>query len=352
MQAPIVSAPPSYQYAGAPPALFVNDPLFVAKMQNITNYEVRQTAALLRTATANIWPNHYIISDRNYMVPVVNSPKGEQVPNPVFALEEESGCCCRLCCRGNQPFLARLYHVTGVNQGKTFCGCCYQGHQYALDYNRGPIMTYEREGCCSKWLGCFVCTKCCQNDMYMHAGEFSGPIGATKPESTYLGRSVVPIGAGGLTPTVNLTNRGRGAGTENFATMEGPCIFAGWKGLCCGDRFTISSRPGRSGDLGVVEKRKPKTCVDTCLRIFASGASNTYDLTLTDAYKALSPEDKAIMLGGLMHMNYIIFQNDVPPVMCRSTDDGKGVVIICTLWECWLSGCILPCQICIVLHGN
>ena len=55
----VVTAPPAYQvtFQGEPPQLYVKDPLFVAKMERIQRYEIRQTSAFLRVATANIWPN-------------------------------------------------------------------------------------------------------------------------------------------------------------------------------------------------------------------------------------------------------------------------------------------------------
>lgn len=354
-QPQLVTTPPQYQvsFQGQPPQLYVQDPLFVAKMENIVNYEFTQSNPVLRAATSNIWPNHYILSDRDIIVPVLGHPDNIAVPNPVFAVEEESSWCCRLCCRGNQPFLARLYHISRVEAGPTRCGCCYAGHQYILDRQRGPIMTFERDGCCSKWLGCFVCSPFCQNDMYMHTGNFAGEVGTTKPEGQYLGRSVQPDNGGGTIPTLVLHNRARPAGVaQNFGYVEGPCIFAGWKGVCCGDKFTVSSQPGGAGDLGEIFKRPPEGCCDSFLRIFASGASNVYNFKFSDTYKSLSPEDKAITLGGMLHMNYMLFQNDVPPVMCRSSDDGKAVCIYCTLWECYCSGCVLPCQICIVLANS
>ena len=119
-------------------------------------------------------------------------------------------------------------------------------------------MTLERQGCCSKWLGCFLCCECCKNEMFMHVGEFNGPIGSTKPGSgNYLGRSVTPLDGPFFTPNVDITTTASGV-EQRFGVVEGPTCFAGWKGLCCGDKFTISSANGRSGDLGLIQKREAR----------------------------------------------------------------------------------------------
>ena len=46
------------------------DPLFLAKLNVIKNYEVRQGNVLLEAVTAGIWPNTYIIGDRDRPVMV------------------------------------------------------------------------------------------------------------------------------------------------------------------------------------------------------------------------------------------------------------------------------------------
>jgi hypothetical protein len=206
-------------------------------------------------------------------------------------------------------------------------------------------MTLERDGCCAKWLGCCVFTPGCQNDMYMHVGDFEGRPGVTKPEGEYFGRSVVPIGGGGCTPTLNLTTKSRPR-DQAFAVVEGPGIFAGWKGLCCGDVFKVSSSAGGAGDLGLINKREARGCWENYLRMFIN--VNIYEFAFTDKYQAMLPEDKAVVFGSIVHLNYLFFKNDAPPVWCRPTDDGKGLCIICTLFQCYCKGCVIPC----VRQGN
>jgi len=324
--------------------------LFLAKLDHIRNYEIRQGNVLLEVVTMGIWPNTYIISDRDYSVNVANASKPTVVSQPVFIVKEDSSCCCRAFCKGNQPLLARVYHAAdGVDAGKNACGC-YSGHQYRVNHAAGPIMTLEREGCCSKWLGCLICGTKCQNDMYMHIGEFNGPIGVTKEGGNYFGRSVVPKEGAWFTPTLNLATAQPGVGEQPFGVVEGPYCFAGWKGLCCGDVFQISSRPGKSGDLGKINKRPPIGCWETCLALCTD--IDLYEFSFTEQYKTLQPEQKAVMLGSIMHLDYLFFENDAPPIMVRATEDGKGLCIICTLWECYCKGCVLPCQVCIVLKGE
>lgn len=333
------------------PKLFIDDPLFLAKLDNIQNYEVRQGNVILEAATAQIWPNTYIISDRDRQMPVHNHPEGLRVPIPVFIVKEDSGCCCRAFCPGNQPLLAKVYHAKdgdGVEYGGKCCGCT-KPLKFKPDLAKGPIMTLERDGCCTKCLGCFVCTEGCQNDMYMHVGDFTGSPGTTKPEGTYFARSVMPIGGGGCRPRVDITAGGARA-NDPFAIVSGPCCFAGWKGLCCGDVFKVSSAADQSADIGLINKREAQGCYENCLRMFTN--VDIYNFSFTSKYKSLAPEQKAAMLGNIIHLDYIFFENDWAPIECKPSSDGKSVCIVCTFWECFCYGCVCPCQCCIVLGGD
>jgi hypothetical protein len=333
-----------------PPQHFIQDPFFLAKLEKVQNYEIRQANVILEAATAQIWPNTYVISDSDLKVPVVGHRDNVMVSNPLFIVKEESSCCARAFCTGNQALLAKVYHSKdngSVQAGDYKCGCCYTGHRYEVDYEKGPVMTLERDGCCcGKWLGCFACTEFCQNDMYMHAGDFSQPPGTTKPGGSYFGRSVQPL-CNGWIPTLNLTT---GHSEDPFAVVEGPCVFGGWKGYCCGDLFTVSSQPGRGADLGRVHKREARTTFEKIMRLCTN--VDIYDFAFTDKYKILTPENKATVLGNVMHIDYMFFENDWPPIACKPSSDGKSVVIYCTFFECYYSGCICPCQCCIALGGG
>ena len=160
----------------------------------------------------------------------------------------------------------------------------------------------------------------------------------------------MPLGGGGCRPTLQLSTKSQRDATS-FGWLEGPCAFGGWKGLLCGDKFTASSQPGRLGDLGIVNKRQAEGFWENFLRMFMD--VNIYEFTYHDHYmKNISPEQKAVMLGSIMHLNYLYFENDAPPVYCESLDNGKGCCIYCTLFNFSIYGCMLPCQVCILLHKD
>ena len=66
----------------------------------------------------------------------------------------------------------------------------------------------ERDGTCccggGKCTCCFTCCECCQDDMVMHAGTFTGQPGSTmKNSGTFLGRSLEPIGSFAFLPQLD-----------------------------------------------------------------------------------------------------------------------------------------------------
>ena len=52
----------------SPPNLFINDPLFLSKLDSITNYELRRANVLLQVLTDGLYPNTYVISDRDQVM--------------------------------------------------------------------------------------------------------------------------------------------------------------------------------------------------------------------------------------------------------------------------------------------
>ena len=58
------------------------------------------------------------------------------------------------------------------------------------------------------------------------------------------------------------------------------------------------------------------------------------------------------MLGHVVHLDYLFFENDRKPIECEPTSDNKGVIIYCTFCLAYLKGIMIPIQCCIVLHGN
>ena len=153
-------------------------------------YSINQGRIFGEAVTGGCVANKYIVTDPTVEVDVVGDTQGRKSKLPLFIVKEDSNCCGRLCCPGNQSLLADVYLADVARPGKTCCGC-YTGHQYGIVGE--PVMTLEREGCCSKCLGCPILSTICMNDMFMHAGKPAGlKPGQTKAETgQYLGRSSV-----------------------------------------------------------------------------------------------------------------------------------------------------------------
>lgn len=336
----------------------IKDKAFIKKLEDMNNWEIIQADVITEALTLGLWTNSYVICDRDNMVPVVGHKKQATTGKPLFIIKEDppEGCCetcCRGCLCGNHSFAARMYHldtdpVTGVN---ACCGaCCYTGHQYdvsEIDTTK-PLMTFERPGCCQRCVGCPIFMKCCQNEMYMHPGSFNYAVGTSTPETAdHFGRSITPIGGGGFIPTLNLTHKKDGK-EEKFGKVTGPPCYGGWRGVICDTVFFMSSPGGKKGDIGKVVKRNPRSCFDCCVAICAS--VDSYKLKTTDKVKSMSVEQKATLLGNVLHLDYMFFESDLPPVIFipfgDARSDSAGCCTICTFFQCYLCGSCVPVQLC------
>lgn len=339
---------PAYTEAAPQKSSIFSDNLFCQKLQVIENYEIRQANVLVEAATLGIWANTYVISDLDRPTSVLNyKDPNETMPTPVFLVKEESNCCVRCCCPGNQALTAKVYHASPQPvAGNTLCGCCYTGHQIVPDTQAGVAMTLERQGCCSKCLGCFVCGDLCVNEMFMHAGDKELKPGTTVRESTdYFARSTQPVGGGGFTPTLNLHRQGEEA---PMAVMQGPCFFGGWKSACCDTIFKISSVSNKSGDVAIINKKKARDCKEWCMQLCTP--TDIYEVKMNDAFKGMDIERRAAVLGNVIHLDYLLFENDAPPIQVRR--EGNSTVIICTLCEFFCYGCVCPIQVCFAASDN
>jgi hypothetical protein len=110
--------------------------------------------------------------------------------------------------------------VVPLRDGCTRCFCAPH-HSVVLQFSAldpagnplFPVITMEREGCCSKpCLGGFVCMDCCANEAFVHAGSVTQPSGqpggaGKLPKDRVIGRAKVPILGGGFTPTIQVMDR-------------------------------------------------------------------------------------------------------------------------------------------------
>ena len=61
-----------------------------------------------------------------------------------------------------------------------------------------------------------------------------------------------------------------------------------------------------------------------------------YTMEVTERYRQLQPTQKATALGSLAHLDYFLFESDLPPIMVRGQDG--GCVTIITLCQVGLLG--------------
>ena len=125
----MAAPPPGYtEQAQHPQSQLFRDQLFCSKLDVIKNYEIRQANVLLEGVTLGIWANTYVIGDLDRPTPVLNYKDGNTMQaTPVFLVREESNCCCRMLCPGNQPLTAKVFHAQpSPVAGDTLCGI-YRG---------------------------------------------------------------------------------------------------------------------------------------------------------------------------------------------------------------------------------
>jgi hypothetical protein len=349
----------------------------VARLTAVSRIKMVQQNAVLEAVTGGVMPNTYLYCDFARMYQPMRSesgngddmqPWGEPEPWPMFFVEEQmGGCCsqdclCRCCCSPGHPVVAKFYVATDPHDpGSLRCCGCTCGHRKDTtepDKNFGAFMTAERLGCCQRFANCWVCCECCQDEMRLHKGDVGlstttgeGDMAGEIPTTALISRGLVPIGGGGCTPTVELWKRtAPGEVTSdpendpNEAKMgvtEGPMCFGGCKDFLCDTEFWISTEAGKH-DVATITKKKPETCSDWC--VSCCTPADTYFLQLTESGAAWAPEDKAMMLAQMVHLDYMFFENDRFPVTCEMQGDTFWMYILCCLSYCY--GCLIPIQCC------
>ena len=262
--------------------------------------------------------------------------------------------------------------------------CCAPNHSLRLEINAlnpqnpnyeiGTVMTMERVGMCSKWVGCFACTDCCQDGARFHRGLAPGDPGNMSPHTVFA-TAEQPCLAGGFTPTVQMSSP---VGAP-FAVVQGPCFFGGCSELCCHSEFKVSKIPPGVkatdvqpvGDHAVLVKKRPDS-LGAALRE-ACTDSDVYTLQFKDPN--MSIEQKAGTLGTLFLLDYMYFERTSTIAVLRlygvcalstqvspdshshfiphlpyctgdndmiDCQDGK---LIITFFNCSCFGCVCPCKI-------
>jgi hypothetical protein len=331
----------------------------VDRLNAVQHVQFKQGRAFLEGITGGIMPNLYTVSDMTYKYqPMRNGqPYGEPEGWPMFIVEEVSGdCCsrdcwCRCCCNPQHPSITELYLSSGPRpQEDCCCGLCTQPD--TADKIGDPIMTYERLGCCSRFANCFVCCEQCQDEMRFHQGG-GLDVDRAGDNSTQAVTSVgkVPIGGGGCTPTVEVFKMAApGTVTTNDLTpaflVEGPTCFGGLYDWCCDTSFFVSSAKGAKGDMATITKMKPHDCA-TCCRAMCTTA-DIYELQFPN--QQVAPDNKAIILGEMVHLDYMFFENDRFPITCEKQGDTTYITILFCLCYCY--GCLCPIKCVIPLPEN
>lgn len=145
----------------------------------------------------------------------------------------------------------------------------------------------------------------------------------------------MPIGGGGCTPTIDITQKVDGAA---IGVVEGPTCFGGCYDLCCDTHFTVSTVAGGAGDLAKITKIKPSGCSEWCKACCST--ADTYHLDLMPGGQALVPEQKAMLIGEMVHLDAMFFENDKFPIECEKQGDTTWIHILCCLCYCY--GCLCP----------
>lgn len=364
---PVYQAPPDYNpgypiatLAGtAPPT--VCGPSFDHAQQRLAQVQrvrFKQGRALMEGLTGGAMPNLFLVGDLDNMYQPMreNAPFGDPEGWPMFMIEEQSGACCerdcwcRMCCTPGHPSISYLHATSGPMMAEP-CECCGQfcWHNDDVVDPVGPvIMTYERLGCCQRFSNCFVCCEMCQDELRFHVGggDFDpNQAGDLDPAAvTAVGK--VPIGGGGCTPTVEIFQTAPGQvqveGLTPAAYVEGPTCFGGLYDWCCDTTFFVSTQPGKSGDLATIVKKKPHDFNSFCRACCTS--ADVYDLHMAEG-AVVNPMQKALILGEMVHLDFMFFESDRFPITCERS--GDTTYITCLLCLCYCYGCLLPIKCCI-----
>lgn len=292
----------------------------------------------------------------------------------LFIMEENSSCWMRCCCDPAQPALVKFYNVVfgGDRPEKKCCGilCSPARKMYNKQPGVGAVMTMEKPGMCSNFAqcgptNCCVLLACCQSEAWMHTGDVGsvrsdkgcGPCKAAHwdfptgepgflDKTTAFSHAQVPMFGGCFTPTVNIMARTNGVeDTTPWAVVEGPTFFGGCMDLCCTTKFAVSKTKGKSADIAMITKKAPEGGCGLCVALCTPADTYLLDFNLETK---LSPQQKAAIIGEMVHLDFLFFEADQP--ICRTNNDDSVLFILCC--TCYCMGALCPCECCIPLNKN
>eukprot|EP00899_Mesostigma_viride_P006214 jgi/Mesvir1/15594/Mv26140-RA.1 len=219
--------------------------------------------------------------------------------------------------------------------------CCAPYNNLFIEFRGGPtiseeqnrpppVMTMEREACCTKCPCCFNWADCCLDGMTLHAGAVQGVPGKIVPQRV-IGKAKQPKGCT-FTPTVDVYD---GGSDSALGVITGPFIFGGCSELCFSSPFKMS-KPGtvKIGDMAIITKLKPKDCSGVLAEMFTD--SDKYTIEFIDP--SLTPQQKATILGSALLLDFMFFEMDNGMISCRN----QALTITC--FNCYCAGCLWPCQ--------
>ena len=191
--------------------------------------------------------------------------------------KEESKCIDRHCCK---PVHSRSMYVYPPGTGK-----------------EQALLTIDHPGC--ECVCCSAakpgvgfggaCMECCTDGINVYDGYVEGKPGAL--EGNLISSIKQPVMGGGCTPTLVVDGK---------TYVEGPMLFGGWSECCFDSSFTLSTAPGKSGDIASFKHLKPKDIGGACRE--ACTDSDNYGITFAAEATA---EQKADALASAILVDYM-----------------------------------------------
>jgi len=378
-QLPVATAVPILTTFAAIPAVQVPQTSGFAKvglaphiygiMQQTNAFTIREQVKLMPEYCFGCPP--CLTQGKSYYITAGNDAKGTNFSGMLFRADEVSEAWNRCCCHPMHPWkmeFRQYIPMPGEIQGQSSEAQIFgQDLMSSWDqmsvskrttmvkeaYMKQPVaFTAIRDGqqclCCNscafrKMLGCFACCECCRDGVTVVAGTTSEAegheIGLVPSTANAIGFSQVPFLGGHCTPTLHLSHEP--FPTENvFGKIQGPTCFGGCSELCCDFEFPVSrfSSEDKIGDVARITKRRPRGGFAAMRELFSQ--NDVFTIEFTD--KSLTPEDKALILGNQLLLDFMFFEGGENE-MCGQTEDGKGCYILLCNWYCY--GVLCPCKL-------